>query len=237
MLDVKQKGLVLAMWAERREKAGKHYDVVDQMIFNWPSISEEEKAEVFSAYQQRRKERMKGVSSPKRTPKHVIRCELGHRLYIEQFEDTSTAAQFLDLMLEDEPIRWVNKTELTAKGGILVIKCEELEGIIESEDYEGRMPDNYVNQIRAFLSGKWVNTVEDEEPAKKRSSAVEKKKRAVSDGDRVTIQQICADNKWEPRVARSKMRGAKWSLPDSGSWSWPKKEAPAVEKKLKELMK
>jgi len=238
MLTSWQKALVLNFWADIRERKGESYDIMERIKWNWPSLNEQERGVVFADYK-RRREIMKAVSSPNSIPKHVVRCELGWRLYIEAFAETGTAKLFLDKMLKNEPIKWLASNHLTAKGGVLVVKCEELEDIIESPVPSGSLPVEMERQLNAFLRGQWDKKVEAEEKPRPSVHVIGHKKpppeRLVNSAV-VTIQQMCLSNKWQARDARAVMRKAGWRKPSNG-WQWEKKEAIEIEKKLKEMMK
>lgn len=234
-----QKAMILDLWRELRECRGLDADVYSRIRWNWPSLSDDEVAEVWAAYQRRMdmkktiELKLQRPSSPSKTPKHHVRCELGHRLYTEVFESTRAARTFIDALLKDEPIKWESNTEITAKGGVLRVECEELEQIMEFDASSGewRMPENMQQQLRAFLRGHWENKSKDialSSPPK----VVVKPPRAING---VTLGALCEKHKWNPRNVRAALRKAKWDKP-SGGWTWPEKEAKTVEKKLEGLM-
>lgn len=190
--------------------------------------------------------RAASVSSPNKTPKHVVRCELGHRLYIEMFASTPSAHAFVDTMLDNGGYKWHDNKMLVAKGGVLKISCEEMEDIVEYKpktESEHALPENMARQIDAFLKGHWTKHVkEEDEPAARTISAQKKPKPRSATSPRaeraglVTIQDICSRNSWDPKRVRAIMRNAKWESPTSG-WAWPKDVATQKEKELKKLIK
>lgn len=220
---VEQKAAILHRWLTHRQVRGLDGDVWDQISFNWPGMGRDEKREVLAAYIQRRD--TMHPSSPKRLPKYVIKVELGPRLLSESFTDAAAARKFIDMVIDDEVIRWKNDTTLAVKGGILVLQCEELEELMELETSDIKLPEPLPRRVEAFLRGKWP-IVEKAAPASAPAT------KAVSGV--VTLKQLCEREKWDARDVRVAMRKAKWEKPKSGEWSWP---TGTIEAKLKTLMK
>src|SRR5215831_11241206 len=107
---IEQKAGILVRWALHRAERNLEADVAKQACFNWPSLSNVELEELLSVTKRRLE--MKAA-------KHVIRCDLGQRLYIEKFDDTNAAKVFLDRLLGKDKLKWESSTVATAKKGEL----------------------------------------------------------------------------------------------------------------------
>jgi len=174
---------------------------------------------------------MRSPSPPKRPAKYSVMCELGHRLYSDNFMEKGDAAAFVQAVLQNEPLRWESPEEATAKGGVLVIKADDLEDLVEME----RVPSLSSEQLRAvkaFLSGHWPPN--DKVPGS--ATSTNAKKAVMKKPGLVTLADMCTRNKWTPRVARMKLRKAKVKRPKDAGWAWPSNEAAKIEKQLKELI-
>jgi hypothetical protein len=160
------------------------------------------------------------------TRKFVVRCELGHRLYTEQFTKDVEAAGFIRLVLGNEAIRKEGVRVVTAKGGVLRIFCHQMDELLDIDDV---MPPGtgIKGKVEAFLRGKW--DIENLNPMPRVNGH--------KPAGLVTLSDICARHKWKPRIVRAALREAKVKKPASGSWSWPSNEAKKVEATLTDLMK
>jgi hypothetical protein len=243
-----QKAMILDGCVERRRKRDLEVTPEAMLKFNWPSLSDEEAVEVMQHYNQRR--------SKMKAAKHVIKLELGPRLYVEKFDGTNEAKTFLDKVVgKDKPV-WKTSTQFTTKEDALSVSCEELEDIMEFEKKDEDLwviPDKMLKQIEAFMTGKWPKVKNSPDPevghvgdkkrpvrAPNRDLGPVKKRTAIATrapkDDMTALGDICAKLKIDPSDARKAMRVAKWEKPGS-VWAWPNKEAAAIEKKLKQLMK
>jgi hypothetical protein len=243
-----QKAMILDGCVERRRKRDPAMTPEVMLRFNWPSLPDDEAVEVMRHYNQRR--------SKMKAAKHVIKFELGPRRYVEKFDGTNEAKTVLDKMIGKDKPMWKTSTQFTTKEDALSVSCEELEDIMEFEKKDEDLwviPDEMLKQINAFLTGKWPESKNSPDhevghggdkktpvrapkrflgPVKKRTTTAT---RAPKEG-MTTLSDLCAKLKIDPHDARKAMRTAKWEKPE-GVWAWPTKEAAAIEKKLKQLMK
>jgi hypothetical protein len=228
---ISQKAEILRRWKVHRSERGLSGNVSAQCSFNWPSLSGDDRSEVLKAVEELMKKAVvtKRPSAPKRLAKHVVKCELGSRRYVENFVDDASARVFVDAVLGDAKTSWKDDETLTAKDGALVVSCPTLSDLMELEpgEFEGvELPDPIVSQVSAFLRGKWVRV-------EAKLQIAEKKKPTLTANDEVTLADVCARHKWEPSDVRAAMRRKKWEKP-AGGWRWPKGEG--IEKKLIKLM-
>ena len=237
-----QKAGILLRWRKHREERKLPADVKAQCKFNWPSISPAEIKAVIEALQ--RREAMakndERPSAPSKLAKHVFKCTLGDRLYVESFTQDKSAKAFLELMVGKEKPKWKTDKSFTTHDGTCEIFSEHLEELFEMRSGGVTLAEPIPSQVEAFLRGKW----KVKEPEGKVSKVKTKnapatkavKAKDVKGIDGTTLDQFCKLNKWEPRRVRQAMRKAKWVKP-AGGWSWALKDAPDIEKKLKVLMK
>ena len=158
-----------------------------------------------------------------------VTCQLGERVFVQDLPSKEEAIEFVHAVVKNEPLRWNNPNEATAKGGVLIVQARGLEDLVDAKA-KGTLDPEINGKVRSFLGGKWTN-----------EKVVDKKekKKVVSNSPAglVTLADICGRNKWKPRMTRIKLRGSGIKKPASGSWAWPSNEAKKVETKLKELMK
>jgi hypothetical protein len=226
----RQKAKILHWWTSVRDQRGEPYDVCLRMKFNWPSITDDEAKQVMEEYMAL-------------IPKHLVRCELGLRLYVEKFDSTNAAALFVNAMLSDDKIKWVSPTCLTAKDGNLIIQSDDLEQIIEFKTSDERkLPEEKRRQIEQFLHGKWRkvknndNQVEDTgDDAKTPTKGLQGSKRSgvASTDDMTTLADICQRLKIEPRKARAYLR--KKHEANDGRWAWAGRDVAVIEKLLRSM--
>ncbi len=212
-----QKALILRRWKAHRSERGLRGDVRAQIKFNWPSLSSDDRSAVLKVYSEDVMKR-----------KHIVSCELGERRYSESFVSDAEARAFIDLVLGEEKFKWKSPTMITAKDGVLIVKGEDLEDLMELEPPEDvELPEPIPRTVERFLRGKWLK-VEAELAAA--TPAVAKSDDA---GGSVTLAELCERHKWDPHEVRVAMRKAKWSRPGAG-WRWAKSEG--IERKLSKLM-
>lgn len=186
---------------------------------------------------------MKSPSPPKRIAKFTVSCELGHRFYLENFMEKADAAAFVQAVVKEESLRWVTPEHATAKGGVLVIKADDLEDLIEMKKVTV-LPPEMLRAVEAFLRGKWPQKekasgkqsanyehVDEPEPKAARRTVPA----SSANGMLVSLADMCQRNKWTPRAVRVKLRDSDIKKP-GGGWAWPSNEAAKVETQLKELM-
>lgn len=105
------------------------------------------------------KRRMKmHPSAPKKLAKYVIHCELGWRKYVEHFTEARAARAFIDLILmrsREKVWKWKSETTVAAKDGVLVVRCEELEELMDAKKSTVVLPTPIPETVERFLYGKW----------------------------------------------------------------------------------
>lgn len=245
---VDQKGGIIYRWWVHRLERGLDADVSAQCKFNWPSLSYAEIEEVVKAYQ-RRNEMAKNEerpSAPKKLAKHVIKCVLGPRLYIENFTNDKSARAFLELVVGKEKPKWKTDTMFTTHDDNCEISTAHLEELWEMPSPGITLAEPIPSTVKNFFGGQWKGmpkvdvgekTREKIKETSKARTTREKRVAVGSNGeDLVTLDHLCKQNKWEPRRVRAAMRGASWEKPGSG-WAWPATDAGKIEKALSKLMK
>ena len=224
----RQKAKILHWWADVRKKRGEPYSIPLRIKFNWPSLSDDEAKQVMEEYMAL-------------SPKHYVECRLGERLYSETFRDTNSAALFVKAVIGKDKIKWKKDDRgayITMKDDNLVVRCEELEDILEFEtSSERKLPEEQRRQIEQFLTGHWRRLAEDTSPvsptgsgAKTPKKGLQGSKQSPPDG-MVTLADICERLKIEPRKARAFLR--KRNEAHDGRWSWGGRDVQAIEKLLK----
>jgi len=174
-------------------------------------------------------------SAPTKIAKFRVACELGHRYYSEGFMTKADAAAFVQTVVKGEPLRWVNAEEATAKGGVLRIKADDLEDLVEMKKV-GELRPEMMKAITQFLRGHWPSEVRTgEQSANWEHDEPKTTKKKVEKPGLVMLADLCKKHKWTTRAARMKLRSSKIKKP-AGGWAWPSAEAKKVEAQLEEMM-
>lgn len=188
-------------------------------------------------------------------PKYPAICEVRvtheerDMQHVHTFAAWYSAKKFIDAITKDRKVKEINENVIKTDDGIK-LKSIHMSDILghtyNALEKEWELPAPYPNMIRMFRGETYKKSEitgdhdlnASQEPKVGRTSKVkemikdkkERTPRAPKDGY-VSIADICADLKCDPRIARGFLRTAKEEKPDGG-WSWKKgdKKVEAIKK-------
>lgn len=183
-------------------------------------------------------------------PKYPAICEVKitneerDMLHVHTFAAWYSARKFIEAITKDRKVKEINENVIKTDDGTK-IKSIHLADILGHKynalEEEWELPAPYPNMIRMFRGesykkmtmpdgsdgGHDLNASQDKTVGRTakvkdmiRKPKSERTPRPPKDG-MVSIADICADLKCEPRIARGILRDAKITKPEGG-WSWPK---------------
>ena len=177
-------------------------------------------------------------ASPSRPPRHVLYCdnEEKARRYIVNAYSLYAIKKIFDALVGDTKVEQLTRDTCEVDERI-TIKSDTLEDIMEyeytSEEEAWELPSPYPQEINLFLHGNRMSQdivhVERDDRGNVKSSS--SKKPSVDRSKFVTIQDICAELKIEPRDGRAILRKAKIEKPEGG-WLWQGPKADEIKKLL-----
>lgn len=183
-------------------------------------------------------------AAPYRPGKHCLYVRKGSNLMVVVFAATYSAKKFIDILLEEDTIaktRSLNGLPTTiVSSSDIRITCDEIDEILEhkyssrEEEWELGEPDR-TNAMRFRNSSGYEESAEiahnrqdGERAPREKKEKVEKTAKPSKEG-LVTIAEIAAELKIEPRDARAALRSAKVEKPVVG-WAWAKGEVDKIKK-------
>lgn len=190
-------------------------------------------------------------SAPKVPPKFVIAVTRQSHYNTEAFVAMYAAHIFVLAVINEREYKWLNEKEL--KIDDTTIKGDELEDIIEYKlkpaEREWELPEPYLSRAHFLATGERHTPALPANPilTPKQTRAAERvilegkspRAPAAPRADRtglVSIQDICATLKIEPRIARAALRKLNTPKPDVG-WAWSPAEAKKIEALIKKEIK
>lgn len=163
-------------------------------------------------------------ANPSRRARYVIKFHRNDKTLIESFSETYAAVKYLDAVIRDDKVKWLNHSILRVRD--VEVQCDQLEDILDHElsdlEDEWTLPEPHPNNIARFLNDKPAPKIERKAPPPPRGE--------------VTIAVICEQLEIEPRIARAILRKKKIPKPASG-WSWSEEEADDIAKVIMKGLK
>lgn len=190
-------------------------------------------------------------SSPAKPPKCSLRMEWPdiNIMQLRTFRGLWGAKKLFDFLTEFKATRWLDTNSLVVNETGMVIKSPELEQIVEyklKKDEEMYVwPEPFLSEINAFKNRTTVKAsrgnnreLPESDKRKEPKEKHEKKERVPrpSKDGLISIGDIAAEMKIEPRIARGILRDSKTPKPDAG-WAWAKDEVDAIKAIIKKGLK
>lgn len=196
--------------------------------------------------------------SKKLTSNFGFYCKYDGRFIFQSFHSAYAARIFLDTIISGVPLKWTAEDRVLLENGMSIRSerpnqlADALEHTMSPTECQWRAPEPYPRTWLQFI-GQRPTEREDltvtvaQHPAgapstpksRKSKSPQERKARAVAKvraGDHVTIAQIAADLKSEPRILRALLRKLAIEKPAHG-WAWPPSEAARIQSKLRGMLR
>lgn len=203
------------------------------------TIAETSSSDIAEAKKIQGKLREAFPSSPKLPP--ICEVKVDHEEkdihHVHVFAAWYSAKKFIDGLTDGRKVKEINDNVIKTDDGIK-IKSILLQDILGHKynalEEKWEIPDPYRNMIRMFRGEAYKKSENGENASQVKSKSFQKEMddvgpkkkskertpRAPKEG-MVSIADICATLKCEPRIARGILRDAKFEKPDGG-WSWPK---------------
>lgn len=194
------------------------------------------------------------ASSPSKPPKCTLRGEWENedgspgKMQLRTFRGIWGAKRLFDFWTEHKQVKWIKSNTLVTEDG-MTIRSPELEEIVEykltKEEANYIWPEPFLSEVTAFKNKTSVKTLSPtsdhsrvDKPARKAREPREKKVRTPrpSKDGLISIGEIAAEMKIEPRIARGVLRDTKTPKPDAG-WAWPKAEVEKIKSIIKKGLK
>lgn len=194
------------------------------------------------------------ASSPAKPPKCSLRMEWPDTdmMQLRTFRDFWGAKKLFDFLTEFKQVRWLSTTKLVVNETGMVISSPELEQIVEHkldkkhEQYQWTEP--FLSEVTAFKNKTTIKSSRGNERVHRQPAGAdqddkihakrEKKERTPrpSKDGLISIGEIAAEMKIEPRIARGILRDTKTPKPDAG-WAWAKGEVDGIKAIIKKGLK
>ncbi len=178
--------------------------------------------------------------------KYLLYISKGSNIMVVGFAATYAARKFLDILLADDELaktRGVtgNEDTIIATPSAIAVRCDLIDEILDYEysaleeqwelaDVGGPDTSTAAMRFRSSSGEAYQPREEGEKPKRIPKEKKESAPKASRDG-LISIAQIAADLKIEPREARGILRSQKIAKPDVG-WAWSKNEVDNIKKIL-----
>lgn len=176
---------------------------------------------------------------------------LGERFIFQRFDNIVPARFFIEKMIAGQEYSWdiwapcngVSYPVIRTASGLTIRGAgleEAMEYELTNDDHTFVFPEPYgwydTWALRGTKDSLPTQTqTQTDVPKEPKAPKPERPARPSKEG-LTTIQQICADNKWDPKHARAALRKAKIEKPDAG-WAFPPSDVQRITKAIKEHMK
>jgi hypothetical protein len=197
---------------------------------------------------------------PSRLPTHAIYCthpagvpSVQQRLVVMNFAADYSAKKFLDAMIAGQGFKWKaqpsylrdqvpdtivtdDEVQIRIPGGTAMEDLLELE--LHGAELEWELPESYSRQARIIRLP--ISLVEereegDERPTRAKREPKEAKPKIDKTG-LVSVAEIAAQMKIEPRDARGSLRKQNVEKPEGG-WLWPASKVDEIKKVILQGLK
>lgn len=179
---------------------------------------------------------------------------MGERFIFQRFDNIVPAYHFLKKMIAGQefvwdtwsPARGITPEPMIRTALGLTIRGAGLEEALEFEpsdhDLTFVFPEPYswydtwpLRGTKDLTAAPAPTTTTTDEPKAPKAPKPVKVERPSKEG-LVTVAQICADNKWDPKHARAALRKANIEKPEAG-WAFPPSDVARITKAIKDNLK
>lgn len=186
-------------------------------------------------------------SAPSRPPYCELKItrEDKDMMHVHTFGAPYSAKKMIEALIGEDDFKEINDQVIKTDRGIK-IKSKHLIEVMNHkytpEEKAWALPIPYPRMIQLFRGETYNKETSDVpmNPDKPKTAPQVKKEKPAPKAPRpdglITIQNICAELKIDPSRARAVLRSSKTPKPDHG-WAWPKKDADAIRKLVKEGVK
>lgn len=161
------------------------------------------------------------------------------------------AKRFLDLVIDNHPVKWASDNEIEVFGPVAIeVRGEhgtDLDKIMEHVDNKNEAQWIMMPPYTGFARNiRRLSQIEPREPAAPVAPAPTErpkpqpkpvKRKTATDDSMITIGMIADELQIAPRIARGILRTLNTPKPASGSWEWTADEADAIRNLIKENLK